>query len=55
MGLPASAMGFLTLVMEPTVAISLLIVPIVFTNFVQFFRSSNPFEIAKNSDFLLLQ
>ena len=46
MGLPASAMGFLTLVMEPTVAISLLIVPIVFTNFVQFFRSNQPFHIA---------
>ena len=47
MGLPASAMGFLTLVMEPTVAISLLIVPIVFTNFAQFFRSTYPLKIAK--------
>ena len=54
MGLPASAMGFLTLVMEPTVAISLLIVPIVFTNFAQFFRSTYPLKIAKKFRFFAI-
>ena len=39
-GLPAAAMAFLTLVMEPTEAISLLTIPIIVTNFFQFTRSS---------------
>ena len=46
MGLPASAMGFLTLIMEPASAISLMVIPIIFTNFAQFFRSQNPLETA---------
>ena len=45
-GLPAAAMAFLTLIMEPTSAISLMILPIVFTNFVQFTRSENRLHIA---------
>ncbi len=45
-GLPAAAMAFLTLIMEPTSAISLMILPIVFTNFVQFTRSENRLQIA---------
>ena len=45
-GLPAAAMAFLTLIMEPTTAISLMILPIVFTNFVQFNRSENRRQIA---------
>lgn len=45
-GLPAAAMGFLTLVMAPTDAISLLIMPIIFTNLVQFSRAPNRVEIA---------
>ena len=34
-GLPAAAMAFLTLVMNPTIAISLLTLPIIFTNVMQ--------------------
>ena len=37
-GLPAAAMAFLTLVMDPTIAISLLTLPIIFTNIMQFTR-----------------
>ena len=40
-GLPSAAMALLTLVMEPKVAISLLTLPIIFTNVAQFFRSEN--------------
>ena len=38
-GLPAAAMAFLTLVIPPAHAISLLVIPILFTNFTQFSRS----------------
>jgi uncharacterized membrane protein YfcA len=34
-GLPAAAMAFLTLVMDPTIAISLLTLPIIFTKAMQ--------------------
>ncbi len=46
-GLPAAAMAFLTLVMAPTDAIALLILPIIFTNVVQFARSPNRAETAR--------
>ena len=45
-GLPSAAMAFLTLIMEPTTAISLLTLPIIFTNFLQFTRCKNPKQIA---------
>ena len=44
-GLPAAAMALLTLVMEPKVAISLLTLPIIFTNVAQFFRSENKIQV----------
>ena len=40
-GLPAAAMAFLTLVMDPTIAISLLTLPIIFTNIMQYARCEN--------------
>lgn len=45
-GLPAAAMGLLTLILPPTEAISLLWLPILFTNMVQFGRSAHKAEIA---------
>ncbi len=45
-GLPAAVMALLTLLMEPTVAISLLTLPIIFTNIAQFMRSESPRQIA---------
>ena len=44
-GLPSAAMALLTLVMEPKVAISLLTLPIIFTNVAQFFRSENKIQV----------
>ena len=38
-GLPAAAMALLTLIMEPTEAIALLVVPIIVTNIFHFSRS----------------
>ena len=46
-GLPAAAMAFLTLVMDPTIAISLLTLPIIFTNIMQYSRCENPRPIAR--------
>jgi uncharacterized membrane protein YfcA len=46
-GLPTAALGILTLLMSPTEAISLLIMPIIFTNAVQFYRASNRLETAR--------
>lgn len=46
-GLPAAAMAFLTLVMDPTIAISLLTLPIIFTNIMQYTRCENPRPIAR--------
>ena len=46
-GLPAAAMAFLTLVMDPTIAISLLTLPIIFTNVMQYARCENPRPIAR--------
>ena len=41
LGLPAAVMALLTLVMEPAEAISIIFLPLLFTNFAQFWRSSN--------------
>lgn len=46
-GLPAAAMGLLTLVTTPTHAIALLTLPIIFTNLTQFGRAANKIEVAK--------
>ncbi len=46
-GLPAAAMGLLTLVVSPSHAISLLVLPIFFTNFSQFFRSQDRMKTVK--------
>jgi uncharacterized protein len=46
-GLPAAAMALLTLVMDPTIAISLLTLPIIFTNIMQYARCENPRLIAR--------
>ncbi|MGB2411611.1 MAG: sulfite exporter TauE/SafE family protein [Candidatus Puniceispirillaceae bacterium] len=44
-GLPAAAMGLLTLIISPTEAISLLWLPILFSNMFQFGRAKNKREI----------
>ena len=44
-GLPAAAMGLLTLIIPPTEAISLLWLPILFSNMFQFGRAKNKREI----------
>ncbi len=41
LGLPAAVMALLTLIMEPAEAISIIFLPLLFTNFFQFYRSSN--------------
>ncbi len=46
-GLPAAAMALLTLVMEPTIAISLMTLPIIFTNLAQYTRCEQPRFIAQ--------
>ncbi len=53
-GLPTAAMAFLTLVMEPTEAISLLTIPIIATNFFQFIRSSERVQTAKKYKYFAL-
>ena len=40
-GLPAAAMGLLTLVLSPTHAVALLVIPVLFTNFTQFIKSQH--------------
>ena len=45
-GLPAAAMGLLTLIIPPTEAISLLWLPILFSNMFQYGRAKNKREIA---------
>jgi uncharacterized membrane protein YfcA len=42
LGLPSSAMGLLTFVIEPVHAISVMVAPIIFTNIAQFVRAPNP-------------
>ncbi len=46
-GLPPAAMVMLTLVIETPIAISLLTLPIIFTNFFQYFRCKSRAQIAK--------
>ena len=53
-GLPTAAMAFLTLVMEPTEAISLLTIPIIATNLFQFMRSSERVQTAKKYKYFAL-
>jgi hypothetical protein len=47
LGLPAAVMALLTLVMEPAGAISLIFLPLLFTNAAQFLRSSNRLATAQ--------
>ena len=47
-GLPAAAMALLTLILEPTHAIALLVLPILFTNLSQFSRSNHRMESFQN-------
>ncbi len=46
-GLPAAAMALLTLVMNPKIAISLLTLPIIFTNVLQFAKANDRLKIVK--------
>ena len=46
-GLPAAAMAFLTLFIDPRTAISLMVLPILFTNTLQYMRAPEPYETAK--------
>jgi len=46
-GLPAASMAFLTLVVDPTSAISLLTLPIIFTNIMQYTRCKNARPVAR--------
>ena len=46
LGLPAAVMALLTLIMEPSEAISIIFLPLLFTNLIQFSRSSNRIWIA---------
>jgi len=45
-GLPAAAMAMLTIFIDPKTAISLMVLPIIFANIMQFFRSENPRQTA---------
>ena len=53
-GLPAAAMALMTLVMEPTTAISLLFIPLFFTNLAQYSRAQKPLSIAKSYRYFAL-
>ena len=46
-GLPAAAMAFLTLFIDPRTAISLMVLPILFTNSLQYLRAPEPRETAR--------
>ena len=46
-GLPAAAMAFLTLMIDPRTAISLMVLPILFTNTLQYLRAPNPRDTAR--------
>ena len=45
-GLPAAAMAFLTLIIAPKTAISLMLLPIIFTNLMQYIRAPEPRQTA---------
>ena len=44
LGLPSTAMGLLTLVIEPIHAVSIMVAPILFSNIFQYARSSQPYK-----------
>ena len=44
LGLPSTAMGLLTLIIEPIHAISIMVAPILFSNIFQYARSSQPYK-----------
>ena len=50
-GPPATAMGLLTLVMDPIEAISILIIPLILTELAQYLRAPNPARTAINFRF----
>ena len=45
-GMPSTVIGLLTLVMNPIEAISILIIPLVFTELAQYLRAPNPLKTA---------
>ena len=45
-GLPAAAMAMLTIAIDPKTAISLMVLPIIFANVMQYFRSEAPRKTA---------
>ena len=45
-GLPAAAMAMLTIFIDPKTAISLMVLPIIFANIMQYFRSAEPRQTA---------
>jgi len=47
-GLPSAAMALLTLVIDPIEAIPIMVIPIIFTNFVQYLRAPEPLQTAKD-------
>ena len=54
LGLPSSAMGLLTLVIEPIHAISVMVAPIIFSNIAQFIRAPNPIKTMKDFKYFAL-
>ena len=50
-GLPATAMAILTIFIDPKTAISLMVLPIIFANIMQFFRSDSPRQTAQKYKF----
>ncbi len=53
MGLPLVSLSFLTLYTSPRMAMTLIIIPTLVTNFMQFYRSENKFESIKRYSPLL--
>lgn len=53
-GLPAAAMAMLTLTIDPRTAISLLILPIIFTNLIQFSRAPGAAQTASRYKYFAL-
>ena len=53
MGLPLVSISLLSLYTSPRLAMMLIIVPTLVTNFLQFYRSANKTEIALSNKFLL--
>lgn len=53
-GLPAAAMAMLTIFIAPKTAISLMVLPIVFTNLMQYLRSEQPRQTAAKYKYFAL-